>query len=73
MTLITSPGDVFHGMRSLSIINYPESELLSRQGMSRRPEEILAEIGQLIDLQIKAIASAVERGCTEAVFREHDE
>jgi hypothetical protein len=60
-------------MRSLSIINYPESELLSRQGMSRRPEEILAEIGQLIDLQIKAIASAVERGCTEAVFREHDE
>ena len=41
--------------------------------MSRRPEEILDEIGGLIDLQIHALASVVESGSSEAAWREHDE
>jgi hypothetical protein len=41
--------------------------------MSRGPEEILDEIGRLIDLQIKVIASMVESGSSESAWRERDE
>ena len=41
--------------------------------MSRGPQEILDEIGRLIDLQITVIASVVESGSSEAAWREHDE
>ena len=37
------------------------------------PEEILHEIGRLVNLQIKVIASVVESGSSESAWREHDE